>query len=297
MVNRTLLCFLVMLLLPMAAQAQRGNLTLAERVSALEEQQGGGGSDLMLELLDRVDSMQREMQELRGTIEQQAHEIEQLQRRQRDQYLDLDRRLQQAGSMADAGAASGGMAQPTGDTAGPSTDDAPSVSNLPSGGSTSALPEVRSEPPPEASIQGLGEPQVDVSGSLVNPQAEREAYDASFQKLRNGRYADAASDFRQFIEQYPNGQFIDNAYYWLGESYYVTRNYDLAQEAFEAVLNEHPDGSKYPDAMLKLGFTHYELANFDRARRFLEQVVAEFPDTTVARLAEGRLRAMRLEGR
>lgn len=281
------------LMLPLTAvEAQRGGATLAERVAALEEQQGGGGSDLMLQLLDRVDSMQLELRELRGQLEQQAHQLEQLQRRQRDQYLDLDRRLQQGGVVGDQPAVVV-PDLPVADV----DDDRDALEDAPMTESVHGLPEVRDDRRPDAQLRGLGQTDVRVDSELVDPAAERRAYDAAFNRLRNGQYADAARDFRQFIENYPGGQFVDNARYWLGESYYVTRNYDLAKDAFEDVLREHPDGSKYPDAMLKLGFTHYELGNFDRARRFLEQVVEEYPDTTVSRLAEGRLRSMRLEGR
>ena len=62
----------------------------------------------------------------------------------------------------------------------------------------------------------------------VSAQAEKAAYDQAFQALKELRYADAAEDFQSFLDQYPNSEYADNAQYWLGESYYVTRNYDIA---------------------------------------------------------------------
>jgi tol-pal system protein YbgF len=48
---------------------------------------------LQAELLSMVETMQQEIAELRGTIEEQDHKIEMLQRQQQQRYLDLDRRM------------------------------------------------------------------------------------------------------------------------------------------------------------------------------------------------------------
>ncbi|MFT7531829.1 MAG: TolA-binding protein, partial [Gammaproteobacteria bacterium] len=53
---------------------------------------------------------------------------------------------------------------------------------------------------------------------------------------------------------------------------------------------------KQPDSLLKIGYTHYELKQWDQARAALTQVQEQYPGTTVARLAENRLRSMRVEG-
>jgi tol-pal system protein YbgF len=48
---------------------------------------------LQLELLTMVETMQQEIAELRGTVEEQTHTIEMLQKQQQQRYLDLDRRM------------------------------------------------------------------------------------------------------------------------------------------------------------------------------------------------------------
>lgn len=50
-------------------------------------------SSLQLELLTMVETMQQEIAELRGTVEEQNHKIEVLQKQQQERYLDLDRRM------------------------------------------------------------------------------------------------------------------------------------------------------------------------------------------------------------
>jgi tol-pal system protein YbgF len=96
---------------------------------------------------------------------------------------------------------------------------------------------------------------------------------------------------------FPDGDYAPNAQYWLGESYYVTQNYGIALDAFQALLRRFPNSSKAPDALLKLGYCQYELRQWDEAEATLNRVMQQYPDTTVARLAQGRLRAMRLESR
>ncbi|MBF0471089.1 MAG: tol-pal system protein YbgF [Gammaproteobacteria bacterium] len=71
-----------------------GNLaygeTVEQRLSRLERMQD---SKMMIELLDRVDTLQREVRELRGTIEEGDHALNGIKKRQRELYLDIDQRL------------------------------------------------------------------------------------------------------------------------------------------------------------------------------------------------------------
>jgi tetratricopeptide (TPR) repeat protein len=50
--------------------------------------------------------------------------------------------------------------------------------------------------------------------------------------------------FREFIQKYPNDALTPNAFYWLGESYYATTNYQVALEAFKHLLSQFPQSDK-----------------------------------------------------
>lgn len=240
--------------------AAQDNLTLSERVERLERQVGSGGGGSVADLLIRMRRLEQEVRELRGLVEEQSHEIDSLNARQRDQYLDLDRRLQSL---------SGGQPGPR-------------------------------QAPEQAPVQPDASPEQDAAQAdrpVADTEARQDAYDAAFTRLRDGEYAAAAEAFRAFLESYPEGPLADNAQYWLGESYYVTGNFDIALNAFENVLQQFPESPKAPDAMLKLGFCYYELEQWDQARRTLERVQERYPDSSVARLAQNRLRLMRIDGR
>ena len=75
-----------------------------ERLDALERKLD---SRSLLEMLNRIEQLQGDVQQLRGSVELQAHRLEELQRQQREQYLDTDRRLQQLETGV-AGGAPGG---------------------------------------------------------------------------------------------------------------------------------------------------------------------------------------------
>ncbi|MEJ2383272.1 MAG: tol-pal system protein YbgF [Xanthomonadales bacterium] len=234
-------------------------------------------------LVLQVQEMQDEVRTLRGMLEEQTRELENLKRRQRDQYLDLDQRLSDVRNAQPAtvgGAMAVGATQPPTDASGAPRDE----------------PEVRAPIESQSEVTGIGEPVVQSQPVEGSPAAEKAAYDQAFQALKELRYADAAEAFQAFLDRYPNSEYADNAQYWLGESYYVTKNFDIALKAFQDLLADFPESPKAPDALLKVGYTHYELKQYDLARAALTQVQEQYPDSTLSRLAENRLRSMRMEG-
>jgi len=239
---------------------------------------------VMANLVIRVQELQDEVRTLRGMMEEQARELENLKRRQRDQYLDLDQRLSEVSSAQPL--------QPVRYSGGESVAAGAATQGTPA----QDAPEVRETVGGESAVTGIGVPTTQSETVAASPEAEKQAYDQAFQALKELRYADAADAFRSFLDRYPDSEYADNAQYWLGESYYVTRNYDIALTAFEELLARFPESPKAPDALLKVGYTHYELEQWDSARAALIQVQENYPDSTLSRLAENRLRSMRMEG-
>lgn len=134
-------------------------------------------------------------------------------------------------------------------------------------------------------------------GSLPVPQGDDRAnYQAAFDLLKDGKYPEATAAFKQFMTTFPDSALADNAWYWLGESHYVTKQYGDALKAFRTVVDKYPASRKMPDALLKIGYCNYELKNWAEAKSALNQVVQQYADTTAARLASQRLSKMQGEG-
>lgn len=260
-----------------------------------EDRDTSSATRMVLEL----QQLREEVRELRGMVEAQQREIENLQRRQRDQYMDLDRRLNELGTGAPAaGSQSAGQseAEPEESADRPDTPPVQAPPVIPPADASGDGPEVRDPIDAESEITTLPQRGGETREMAVPGEAEEAAYERAFRALRETRYADAAEGFDAFLAEYPDSRYAPNARYWLGEVYYVTRDFETALSHFTDLLETYPDSSKEGDALLKIGFSHYELRQWPEARAALEQVVSDHPGTTLARLAENRLRTMRLEG-
>lgn len=253
---RILLGALAVSSLVLPAHAQRASL--ADRVAALEQQAGNNQGNV--DLLNQVTELKSEMQALRAQVEELQNQVQQQKDSGRSQYLDLDGRLNRLEN---------GGGNPAIVTPPPSAGAKPAAADKP--------PVVRGD-----------------AGAMAKGADERSAYNAAFDALKAGQYVDSARLFSDFLQAYPSGAYAPNALYWLGESYYVTQNYELAQQQFQALLDRYPTHDKAPGALLKVGLSQYGLKNMDGAERTLAEVSQRFPGTDAARTADDRLRAIQL---
>lgn len=259
----------------MAAAAE--GETMEQRVERLERIIKGQG---LISLLTRVDQLQNEVKRLNGDNETLRHQLEEMQRRNRQLYLDLDERLSQQQA-----ATATQPSQPIVTTAG---SEAETVKQ--SDASESSAPQETATQP----AVGEGAPSESVPVAVENGEA---AYQSALQTLRSGLYEEAVSALTAFPEQYPQSSYLPNVYYWRGEANYVLRKFEDAIASFQTVLDKFPDSIKIPDAMLKRGFSEYEMDNVDAAKATLTTVMQQYPDTAAARLAKVRLDRIKQESR
>jgi len=238
----------------------------------------------LVDLSRRVDTLEGQSRDLRGSTEVLQNGSEALHKQQRDLYADLDKRiaaLEGGARVNAAGAAGPGATAGRDATTGGVVGGAGTGSDGPIGAGS-------------AGSAGAGA----ATGSAATPVVDEQgAYTRAFDQLKSGEYHAAAVQFQAFMERYPQSTLLDNAQYWIGESYYVTRDYDQAAAAFKAVGERWPASRKAPDALLKLGFTQYEQKHLRDARATLTQVTQRFPGTDAARLATERLQKLPAEGR
>jgi tol-pal system protein YbgF len=287
-------CFLglsmaVLLTLPAVTLSQTTQ-SLEQRVAKMERILDSG---TLLKLLQSVEELKAEVRELRGQLEQQQYSLSQMTDRQRELYLDVDRRLQrvEVGGVAVGAAAAAAVA------GGPST--APSAgTSAPAGSATGGTSAAPTSPSGSAAV-GVAAAGAAKQASTprtapasIDPVQEQQAYQSAFNLLKAGRYDQAAKSFQKFLVEYPTGKFSDNARYWLGESYYVTRNFDSAMREFNKLVEEYPASQKVTHALLKIGYIHDELGQKERAREVLTDLTKDYPQSTAAGLAAKRLERM-----
>jgi tol-pal system protein YbgF len=147
----------------------------------------------------------------------------------------------------------------------------------------------------DARLSAAPAPTPAAGAAPAAPVGDRDAYQAALERLKGKDYAGAEKALNDFIAGYPQSALVDNAQYWLGETFYVEKRYGDAVTAFGRVVQEHPDSRKVPDALLKLGYAQYELKRYREAREVLARVVQKHGDSPAATEAKERLKRMDAE--
>lgn len=208
----------------------------------------------------RLSQLEREIRALTGRIETQAHRQAKAEDAMQRKLSDLELRIQDI----ESGKAGANLLP---DRAVPQELRKNSAKN---DNSNDAPLAGLTQPREAAPSQSLG---------ILNGRAlPIDMYETAFAKLKNGRYAEAEKSFRAFITQHPDHHLISNARYWLGETFYVRKDYEQAARAFARGYKENPSGAKAPDNLLKLGLSLDGLENRDDACVALIQLTQKFPD-------------------
>ena len=134
-------------------------------------------------------------------------------------------------------------------------------------------------------------------GASAATATDHDLYQAALDKLKSRDFTGAEQAFTAFISNYPQSPLVDNAEYWLGETYYVEKRFPEALGAFQRVVREHPESRKVPDALLKAGLTQYEQKRYREARDSLAKVTSGYADSPAAGEANKWLRRMDAEHR
>ena len=134
------------------------------------------------------------------------------------------------------------------------------------------------------------EPPVEPKGpSTTAGNLYKDAYE-TFQKgdLDGGR-----RKFEAFLKQYPNMELSDNAQFWIGETYFLKKDFEKAILEYEKVIVKYPEGDKVSSALLKQGLAFLELGDKTHARNLLKRVIDRFPQTEQAEIAKKKLEAIK----
>lgn len=230
----------------------------------------------LLDMLELLESLKTEVSALRGDIEVQTHTVEQLKQKQRDLYTDIDRRLQRIESNKTTTKSTPEL-KVLDNAANQADVEAPS-------GEQGLVVETSSD------LTTDSETAAEVKPVEVDPQKAEAVYQRAFKLLKESQYDQAQKAFKDFLKDYPDTDFSDNAQYWLGETNYVMQKYDIAINEYQTLLTTFPDSKKVSHALLKIGYSYAELGNASDAEKTLTEVKKQYPGTTAARLADERLR-------
>lgn len=248
---------------------------------------------LLYELLNRIELLEQELRQLRGEFETYQYQRD----RQNgagagdDRLQALDRRLRALERAARTAAQPVEPPKKYSTTAPaldrpviPPPEPEPNEEPPPADDSKASVADDHSEPPDK-------QPPMPTQPEST-PASEEEAYHTAISRLREGRYEQAISGFQEFLSNNPGSPLVGNAQYWLGEAYYVTRDFDKSRQSFETLRERFPRNEKVPDALLKLGYIYAELGDKTKAREVLSKLAESYPNSKAAMQAQKQLRLL-----
>ncbi len=142
------------------------------------------------QLFMQLQQMQDEMSRLRGMLEEQQNQIQQMKQENQERFQDIDSRLSSGAGAGAAGAAVQQNSPAAGASAGAATG---------------------------AGVAAAQQQQPAASSEPGDPAKEKLYYDAAFDLIKAKDFDKASQAFGAFLRKYPNSQYAGNAQYWLGE--------------------------------------------------------------------------------
>ena len=251
------LSLLVGIAAPWAAIAQApissvGSGSVEDRVTSLERITNAQGQ-LFSQLQHQLSDNQRDIDSLRGQIQESQYQLNQVVERQKQILLQLDSQ-----GSANTGAAA--------------ADSAAAASTASDASSTTAAPVASTAP---------------ASSGDANTDYNR-AVDLVLVKKQNDQ---AITAFQSFVKQYPDSTYQPNANYWLGQLFYNKGKKDDSAYYFAVVVKNYPKSPKAPDAMYKVGVIMQEKGQADKAKAVYQQVIKQYPTSDAAKQAQKRIAA------
>lgn len=241
---------------PWAANAQAsissvGSGSVEDRVTTLERI-SNAQAQLMQQLQQQMSDNQRDIDALRGQIQQNTYQLNQVVERQKQLYQQIDS-LSSASTSGGQQAAGSNAAADTGAaaTAGAaaSTDSAPAQT-------------------------GDANSDYNAAVALI---------------LEKKQYDQAISALQAWVKRYPDSTYQPNANYWLGQLNYNKGKKDDAAYYYATVVKNYPKSPKAAEALLKVGVIMQEKKDTAKAKAVFQQVIKLYPDTESAKQAQKRL--------
>ena len=114
------------------------------------------------------------------------------------------------------------------------------------------------------------------STSVLSTGDATALYESAYTNLKNKNYQESRSEFEKFLRENPDHVLAANSKYWLGETFYVEGDYQMAAKTFAQGFQKFPDSSKSPDMLLKLGLSLSNSGKKDEACIALSQLPVRF---------------------
>jgi tol-pal system protein YbgF len=118
-------------------------------------------------------------------------------------------------------------------------------------------------------------------------------YKDAYETYHRGDLEGGRRKFEAFLKQYPNTELSDNAQFWIGETYYLKKDYEKAILEYEKAIAKYPEGDKIPAALFKQAYAFLELGDKTNARNLFKRVIEKYPQSEQAAIAKKKLETIK----
>lgn len=212
------------------------------------------------EMLTRIQTLEREVQSLRGEQESQAHQLHDVNKKQRDLYIDIDRRILNLEKLTQGQSAANIPAPPVSTT-------------------TNATPPAAAKPVDDKTDSAAADDQ--------------QAYQQAFDNLREQRFEKAIAEFRNYIKNFPKGRYAHISQYWIAEAFFAQGQFKDAVLSYQKLIDNYPGSPKLAEAMLKITESYYKLNDMSNAQKAAERLLKAYPGTEEAKQGQALLQKIK----
>ena len=146
------------------------------------------------------------------------------------------------------------------------------------GSSAGSVPVPEPSPDGAASAVGVG------AGAGVSPTA---AYRQAEGDYFAGQYEIAVTELQQYIKDFPNSEFADDAQVTIGNSYLNQPGHNQqAVDAYDLAIRTYPKSEKLAEAYYRKAMALSNMKRYEEARAAAEFVMKTYPDSNEATLAK-----------
>lgn len=127
--------------------------------------------------------------------------------------------------------------------------------------------------------------------AIAAPSADT-LYSNGYRDLNTGKYDLARSEFQDYLKYFGTTDLASNAQFYVGESYFMQKNYQQAVAEYDKLLANYPKSFKLAPGRLRKGLALIELGQKTAGVRELREVVKRFPGSEEDRRARARLKEL-----
>ena len=120
-------------------------------------------------------------------------------------------------------------------------------------------------------------------------------YEKGKKEVEDKKYRQAILSFQLLLERYPASTLVDDAHYWIGETYFLLNDYQRAILEYDIVRKKYSQGTVIASSLYSEALCFEKLGSKKEAVLILEDLVSTFPDHPKAKMAAQKLKTLKKE--